>query len=52
MNFMLKSYEDIDRKLEFIKDEIRKVSGNNKNKLLRLAGKEEALRWVMGRGII
>ena len=51
-NFALKNYEDIERKLQSIKDEIIETSGKNPNKLLRLAGKEEALRWVMGRGII
>lgn len=51
-NFGLKDYEEIERKLQSIKNEIVETSGNNPNKLLRLAGKEEALRWVMGRGII
>jgi len=59
-NFSIKEYEEIEKKIEHIKTEMQgiKLFAEDKHEqqklfnLARLAGKEEALRWVMGRGII
>lgn len=54
----LKQFEDVQKKIESISKEIRGISFNGgdeeakKFKLHRLAGREEALEWVLGRRII
>ena len=62
MSLSIKLYEDIDKKISLIDEEINKVSfdknGTKKNefskeaKLHRLCGRREALMWVMGRQLI
>ena len=62
MNFSIQRYEDIEKKIDQIKEEISSISFSNgdtdkieekkKNKILRLAGRQEALLWVMGRKVI
>ena len=62
MNFSIQRYEDIEKKIDQIKEEISSISFSSgetrlveekkKNKILRLAGRQEALLWVMGRKVI
>lgn len=52
MNCSIKGYEEIENKLDQIKEEMISTNGKDNVRLNRLFGKEAALRWVMGRGII